>query len=191
MYKTLALCLALGVLLVVVILINFTKPESAEVKPRAYWFDLHRKSNLEYLYFGEMGNKSESALVKVFKVKSGIPGERPTPLPEKSGREYWKVSGKMEVFDNPETAPYFITLDVPVSDAPPFGPSPYLECNGQCDWVLPGAFGLHGVNGDDSRLSSQNPGSSGCVRHNDADIAFLYNLLDTEKSEVRYYVHDI
>lgn len=45
---------------------------------------------------------------------------------------------KVEAVDNPETAPYFLTLDIPVSDEEPFGPAPYLECDGQCNWVLPG-----------------------------------------------------
>ena len=68
---------------------------------------------------------------------------------------------------------------------------PYTECNGQCNWILPGAFGLHGVNGDLSRLSIENPGSSGCIRHSDEDITYLYNNLDPQKEEIRYYIEDI
>ena len=191
MHKTFGLILILVILLIIGGFDVFKKEERDDVAEKAHWFELHRKSNVEYLYFGEPGDKSKSALVKVFKVKGGIPGERPTPLPQVLGREYWEITAKTEVFDNPETAPYFLTLNVPVSEESPFGPSPYLECNGQCDWVLPGAFGLHGVNGDESRLSLQNPGSSGCVRHTDSDIAYLYNLLDPSKSGIRYYVFDI
>ena len=191
MYKTLGLVLILCVLLIIGMLQFPGKKENLETVQRTHWFELHRKSNVEYLYFGEPGDKMQSALVKVFKVKAGIPGERPTPLPQVLGREYWEITGKMEVFENPETAPYFLTLNVPVSEESPYGPSPYLECNGQCDWVLPGAFGLHGVNGDESRLGVENPGSSGCVRHADSDIAYLYNLLDVGKSPVQYYVYDI
>ncbi len=98
-----------------------------------------------------------------------------------------KVSAK----DNPETAPYFLTLDVPVGEEEPFGPTPYLECDGQCNWKLPGYFGLHGVNGDNSRLSKDNLGSSGCIRHKDEDITFLYNILDPKNKEIRYYIDDV
>lgn len=191
MYRTFGLIIVLGLLIAVGFYQSFKQEQFVEVNKKAYWFEMHRKSNAEYLYFGEPGVKELSALVKIFKVKPGIPGKRPTPLPELLGREYWRVTGKMEVFDNAETAPYFITLDVPLSSEPPFGPAPYLECNGQCDWVLPGAFGLHGVNGDASRLSNENPGSSGCVRHSDEDITFLYKLLDPVNSEIRYYVYDV
>ena len=111
-----------------------------------YWFLLHRKSNKEELFFGVPGVKEKSKLVKTFKVKTGRPGERPTPLPELVGREYWIITAKEPAFDNAETAPYFITLDVPAPEEPPYGPVPYLECDGQCDWDTYGAFGLHGVN---------------------------------------------
>lgn len=158
---------------------------------KEYWFILNRKSNQEFLYFGEAGNKDTSALVKTFEVKSGIPGQRPTPLPQLLGREYWLVTGEYKTSDNPETAPYFLTLDVPVSEDMPYGPVPYLECNGQCNWELPGAFGLHGNNGDPEKLAESNPGSSGCVRHTSEDITYLYNLLDPGNSQVRYYVYDI
>lgn len=191
MHKTFGLILILVILLIIGGFDAFKKEERVVIGEKAHWFELHRKSNVEYLYFGEPGKKSKSALVKVFKVKAGISGERPTPLPQVLGREYWEITGKVEVLDNPETAPYFLTLNVPVSEESPFGPSPYLECNGQCDWVLPGAFGLHGVNGDETRLGLENPGSSGCVRHSDSDIAYLYNLIDPAKSQVRYYIYDI
>lgn len=155
-----------------------------------YWFILHRKSNTEYLYKGMPGKISESKLIKIFKVKSGIPSERPTPLPKLVGKEYWVITRKAESHDNPETAPYFLTLNIPAPQIPPFGPEPYLECNGQCQWELPGEFGLHGVNGDNSRLSAENQGSSGCIRHTDSDITYLFNLLNPEKEKIRYYIED-
>ena len=159
------------------------------VEKSGYWFVLHRESNIELLYKGVLGDAKRSDLVRSFRVKTGVPGERPTPLPQMIGRDYWLVTAK-STSDNPETAPYFITLDVPTSDEPPFGPKPYEECGGQCDWVIPGAFGLHGVNGDPSRLSDENSGSSGCVRHSDEDITYLYKLLNPDKEEIRYYVED-
>jgi hypothetical protein len=159
-------------------------------KPVTYWFELRRKSNTEILYRGVPGERATSVPVRTFGVKTGIPGKRPTPLPKPIGREYWVLT-KKEPTDNPETAPYFLTLDIPVSDEIPYGPQPYLECDGQCNWELPGAFGLHGVNGDLSRLSADNPGSSGCIRHKDEDIAYLYTLLDPEKEEIRYYIEDV
>ena len=122
---------------------------------RSHWLLLHRKSNIEYLYYGFAGEKTKSTLVKTFKVKSGIPGERPTPLPSLLGKKYWIITEKHEETENPETAPYFLTLNVPVSDEEPFGPTPYLECNGQCNWILPGYFGLHGSGGDRRTRSRQ------------------------------------
>lgn len=157
----------------------------------SYWFVLHRKSNVEFLYLGEPGVKDRSTFVRAFKVKSGVPGEKPTPLPELLGRDYWLITDKMENFDNPETAPYFLTLDIPISEEEPYGPVPYGECNGQCNWILPGAFGLHGVNGDSNRLLSLDSGSSGCIRHSDEDITYLYNILDPDSSDIRYYIRDI
>lgn len=190
--KTLLLILTLFILLPLVYF-QFQEykkfPESQNKKE--YWLMLQRKSNKEYLYFGEPGGKHTSALVKVFKVKSGIPQERPTPLPKLLGKDYFLITQKFETFDNPETSPYFLTLNIPMSENPPFGPRPYLECNGQCNWRLPGAFGLHGVGGDLERLSNLNPGSSGCVRHSDEDITYLYNLLELEKEPVRYYIEDV
>lgn len=165
--------------------------EATEQPKKMYWFLLHRESNIEYLYFGLPNQPERSTLIKTFTVKTGRPGERPTPLPELVGREYWLVTAKTLVEDNPETAPYFITLDVPAPSEPPYGPSPYLECDGQCDWVTYGEFGLHGVNGDLSRLSPEDPGSSGCIRHTDEDITFLYNLLQPETEEIRYYIKAI
>lgn len=157
----------------------------------SYWLLLHRKSNMEFLYKGLPGQKEKSKLIKIFQVKPGIPGEKPTPLPQLLGREYWKITGKAETKDNPEIAPYFLILDIPYSEEFPFGPTPYLECNGQCDWILPGSFGLHGINGDLSRLAPENPGSSGCVRHRDEDITYLYNLFDPGQEEIRYYIEDV
>lgn len=156
----------------------------------SYWFLLNRKSNIEKLYQGVPGDENKSSLIKTFTVKTGIPGERPTPLPKLLGKSYWTIV-KKEISDNSETAPYFLTLDVPISDEWPFGPVPYLECNGQCNWVTPGFFGLHGTGGHPEKLSIEDPGSSGCIRHKDEDITYLYNLLEPEKGEIRYYIRDI
>lgn len=157
----------------------------------SYWLILHRKSNREFLYKGKLGEADKSTLIKTFKVKSGVAGKRPTPLPRLLGREYWVITRSFETGDNPETAPYFLSLNIPVTDSQPYGPAPYLECDGQCNWILPGEFGLHGVNGDLSKLSDQDPGSSGCIRHSDEDITYLYNLLSPQQQEVRYYIEDI
>ncbi len=156
-----------------------------------YWFVLLRTSNIEHLYRGVPGDEKKSKLIKTFAVKTGIPGERPTPLPELLGRGYWIIIERQESKDNPETAPYFLSLNIPVPEEEPYGPSPYLECNGQCSWGISGEFGLHGVNGDISRLSNEDLGSSGCIRHSDADITYLYNLLDPKNEEVRYYIEDV
>lgn len=159
---------------------------------QSYWFLLHRASNREELYRGTPGSVSGSTLVKSFNVKTGRPGERPTPLPqlvEGYGKNYWVIKEKHPETAT-ETAPYFMTLNTP-ADAPYFGPTPYTECGGeQCNWVTSGAFGLHGVDGDNSRLSADNPGSSGCIRHTNEDITYLYNLLDPQNSEIRYYIED-
>lgn len=155
-----------------------------------FWFVLHRRSNVEFLYHGKPGVKESSTLVKQFIVKSGNLEKKPTPLPHLVGREYWLITRKYSSTDNPETAPYFLELDIPVTDEPPFGPEPYLECDGQCDWELPGYFGLHGINGNAEKLSSHDVGSSGCVRHSDDDITYLYNLFDPENQTIRYYVVD-
>lgn len=171
------------------------KPESEKfIFPRqkeSYFLVLHRKSNTEYLYKGIAGDTNNSRLLKVFQVKSGIRGVSPTPLHDLMNREYWVITKKEPSFEDPETAPYFLTLDVPTTDEWPYGPVPYAECNGQCDWVIPGYFGLHGVNGDETRLSSENPGSFGCIRHSDSDITYLYNILTPENQEIRYYIRDI
>lgn len=153
----------------------------------AYWFILHRKSKQEFLYFGNPGDTAQSRLVKKFKVNTGKLTS-PTPLHDLLSRGYWLVTSKA-TSTNPETAPYFISLDVPVTDEAPFGPDPYPECSGKCDWELPGEFGLHGVNGNENKLFDL--GSSGCIRHSDSDITYLYNLLDPEKMEIRYYIKDI
>jgi lipoprotein-anchoring transpeptidase ErfK/SrfK len=156
-----------------------------------HWLVLHRTSNIEELYFGVAGNKSQSKVLKTFHVKTGIPGERPTPLPQLLGRRYWKIEKKEAQKDNPETAPYFLTLDIPAPETEPYGPTPYTECGGkQCSWVLPGAFGLHGIASNSAKLSIQDPGSSGCIRHSDEDITYLYNLLDPKKEEIRYYIQN-
>lgn len=153
---------------------------------KEHWMVLKRDENVEYLYWGEAGNRSNSDLVREFVVKTGVSGERPTPLPQKLGKNYWKIVKKYPSKENPETAPYFLELDVPIEDGF-FGPVPYDECNGQCSWELPGYFGLHGVNGDLSKLSKDDPGSSGCIRHSDEDITYLYNLLNVDEG-VRYYI---
>lgn len=188
----LALCLVLfgGLLLFRDIKAKQGVVSGAAIKRDSYWFILNRKSNIEKLYKGVLGDEKNSILIKTFVVKTGIPGERPTPLPSLMGRDYWIITEKTPVEDNPETAPYYLTLNIPVSDDVPYGPQPYMECNGQCNWQLPGAFGLHGIGGDESKISPENPGSSGCIRHRDEDITYLYNLLDL-KDEVRYYIYDI
>ncbi len=155
-----------------------------------YWFILQRKSNVELLYFGMPGDAEKSSLVKTFPVKVGIPGERPTPLPALLGRSYWIITHKNKVEDNPETAPYFLKLNIPYTEYEPFGPEPYMECNGQCNWVQPGEFGLHGIGDSETRLAEEDTGSSGCIRHTNEDITYLYTLLDLSQ-EVRYYVHDV
>ncbi len=168
---------------------SVSQSQNTEIEKRdLYWFELQRSSNIENLYKGIPGDKAQSIHVRSFRVKSGIPGERPTPLPQLVGREYWIITDKEEQRNNPETAPYFLTLDVPVSDITPFGPTPYEECNGQCDWILPGAFGLHGTGGNPLKLSDMDLGSSGCIRHSDEEITYLYNLLDPENNEIRYYI---
>lgn len=159
-----------------------------EVEVNKHWLMLHRKSNVELIYKGKPGDEKKSTLVRSFQVKTGMEG-RPTPLPQLYGREYWVITKKYATTENIETAPYFIELNIPHENETPFGPSPYLECNGQCNWELPGPFGLHGVNSDNSRLSLDNPGSSGCIRHTDSDITFLYNIINT-REQVRYYIQD-
>jgi len=180
---------------ILVLLIWFAKPQTidtdaADIQPM-YWMVLERKANIEYLYFGEVGNREASLKVKTFKVKSGVQGKKPTPLPKLLGRDYWLIVKKKTSAENPETAPYFLTLDVPVGEETPYGPVPYIECEGQCDWEIPGYFGLHGVGGDLSKLSESDVGSSGCVRHNDEDITLLYKLLDPERENIRYYIEDV
>lgn len=164
---------------------------ASETKKENYWFLLHRKSNVEYLYKGQPNDIKNSILIKTFQVKVGVPNQKPTPLPSLLGREYWKIIDKFETKDNIETAPYFLEFDVPNFDIDPFGPTPYMECNGQCHWEVPGPFGLHGIAGDPEKISKENPGSSGCIRHLDEDITYLYNLLDPKKEEIRYYIQDI
>lgn len=184
----------IGVIVVNVLLGLFLlhwQKSSVSPKPQEhYWFILHRKSNKEEIFKGLSGDKKDSSLLKTFQVKVGIPGKRPTPLPKLLNKEYWLITDKQEQKDNPETAPYFLTLNIPAPSEEPYGPVPYKECNGeQCNWVRQGTFGLHGINGDQSRLSPENPGSSGCIRHKDEDITYLFNLLDPSK-EIRYYIED-
>ncbi|MEK7558712.1 MAG: L,D-transpeptidase [Patescibacteria group bacterium] len=168
-----------------------TKPIIEAPQEKKYWLMLLRKSNIEKLYQGIPGDENKSQLIKTFKVKTGIPGKRPTPLPQLLGRQYWIITDKFDASEYPETAPYFLKLDVPVTDEYPYGPQPYEEClGGQCNWELPGYFGLHGINNDMTRLSPENEGSSGCIRHSDEDIIYLYNLINP-KDNVRYYIKDI
>ena len=164
---------------------------------QSYWFILHRKSGNEYLYYGTAGDINNSKIMRSFQVKTGAPWS-PTPLPALLGREYWLITAKESSQDNPETAPYFLQLDVPVTEEWPYGPVPYEECNDvftgekiQCDWILPGYFGLHGINGNSSKLGKNDLGSSGCIRHSDDDITYLYNLLDPKAQEIRYYIKDL
>lgn len=162
----------------------------SEKTETAYWLILYRKSNKEELYKGIPGNKDRSVLVKTFVVKTGMPGQRPTPLPQLLDRDYWIITEKHPETENPETAPYFLTLNVPGIEEEPFGPVPYEECDGQCQWVLPGAFGLHGTGGNPTKVSAEDPGSSGCIRHRDEDITYLFEVLDPQQQEIRYYVED-
>lgn len=157
--------------------------------PDKYWFLLHRKSNQEFLYQGVPGDINNSRLVRSFKVNTGIPNQKPTPLPQLLGREYWLVTSEIDSSESEETAPYFLTLDIPVTEEEPFGPQPYSECNGQCNWEIPGSFGLHGVADNPSKLSDE--GSSGCIRHSNEDITYLYQLLDPQTQEIRYYIQDV
>ena len=176
---------------------NGTDNVMSQTKKVQYWFVLHRKSEIEYLYKGVAGVVENSTLVKQFQVNTGVPGKKPTPLPRLLGRDYFLITKKFETKDIPETAPYFLEFDIPVPSDPPYGPAPYLECtlspgeagNGQCDWEIPGPFGLHGINGDEARLVDE--GSSGCIRHRDDDITYLYNLLEPTNEEIRYYIEDI
>src|SRR5690606_19080816 len=70
---------------------NKVDPPLIEKSPASYWFLLHRKSQKEYFYRGIPGDPQKSTLIKTFTVKTGIPGERPTPLPKLLGREYWVI----------------------------------------------------------------------------------------------------
>lgn len=167
------------------------KQTESSVKENSFWLILKRASNQEILYQGVPGDPSNSQIIKEFQVKTGIPGQRPTPLPEKLGREYWLLTSKLDTKENTETAPYFITLNIPYTDNEPYGPEPYEECGGQCNWELPGSFGLHGIASDSSKLAVENAGSSGCVRHSEEDITYLFNMLDLEKGPIRYYIKDI
>lgn len=186
-----ATMLAIGSFMVYTDLQRQVTPQAPPVL-HEHWMLYHRKSNIEFLYHGIPGQKNNSNLIKTFVVKGGAPGRKPTPLPALAGRDYWLLTDKLEAFDNEETSPYFLVLDVPIPSVFPFGPEPYLECAGsQCNWEVPGYFGLHGINGDESRISSENEGSSGCVRHRDEDITFLYHLLDLKNHHVRYYIEDV
>ncbi len=159
-------------------------------KQNEYWFKLHRKSKKEFFYKGVPGEINESELIKVFNVNVGISGERPTPLPTLVGKEYWNIIAKFDTNTDPETAPYFLTLDIPWTDVYPYGPEPYTECNGQCDWVRPGSFGLHGIAANPEKLTDA--GSSGCIRHTDEEITYLYTLLNpSPENPIRYYIEDV
>lgn len=193
-FKTSVLVVILGLLASLLVLqLNQQKPlitpnlETLQQTNAKHWFLLERKSKIEKLFFGTPGDISNSQLVKQFNINPGA-ADSPTPLPQLLGREYWLVIGKTPTPDDPETAPYFLILDIPYAEVEPYGPTPYLECNGQCNWKRAGSFGLHGT--------AQNPlklvdlGSSGCIRHKDEDITYLYNLIDPSQ-EVRYYINDI
>ena len=178
---------------------------------RQYWFLLHRKTDVnatetEGLYLGIPGDPNNSELLKTYTVNTGIPFDDPTPLPQLVGMEYWLINGSIT---NPggTMGPYFITLNIPFDDVSPLcnnpdplnpngcnGPVPYNECgparNQQCYWTLGGNFGLHGTNGSSSRLTDS--GSSGCIRHSDADITEIYNTIQSQinSGQIRYYVTD-
>ncbi len=175
---------------------NDLKDNKFDVSQKKYWFVLNRKSGTENLYLGTPGEANNSKLVRSFQVKTGAAWS-PTPHPKLVGRDYWKIIKKESSAYNPDTAPYFLQLDIPTSNEWPYGPVPYTECKDvnsgesiQCDWVLPGYFGLHGVGGNPAKLSKEDYGSSGCIRHRDEDISYLFNLLNPEKEEIRYYVED-
>lgn len=161
-----------------------------ETRDSKYWFVLHRNSNAEELFYGVPGEREGSELVRVMDVKPGVSGESPTPLPSLLGREYWVMIDKWDERENPETGPYFLQLDIDAPSDWPYGPVPYEECGGQCDWGKPGYFGLHGTGDDPTRISPENAGSLGCIRHSNEDIAYLYNLLDPKNQEIRYYIED-
>jgi lipoprotein-anchoring transpeptidase ErfK/SrfK len=185
--------LLLGLIVIGVMILNSSEEKATVLSSKShssYWFLLHRKQNVEYLYYGQAGDREKSTLIKTFRVKTGIPGKKPTPLPQLLDREYWVLTEKRDSKENPETAPYFLKLDIPTSETDPYGPEPYLECDGQCNWELPGDFGLHGIAGNAEKLSEENEGSSGCIRHSDEDISYLYNLLNPLE-EIRYYIEDI
>ncbi|MBI2621489.1 MAG: hypothetical protein HYW63_02470 [Candidatus Levybacteria bacterium] len=181
--------------------IDFPKQQGRGEIPapkKSHWLVLHRKSGNEFLYYGIVGDVNNSKIMRKFQVKAGIPGQSPTPLPSLLGRDYWLITKKESSANNLETAPYFLTLDVPVTEDWPYGPVPYEECLDfttgeakQCDWILPGYFGLHGINRNLSKLSDEDLGSFGCVRHSDSDITYLFNLLNPEAEEIRYYIEDI
>lgn len=167
-----------------------------EIPKASHWLMLQRKSGIEILYEGVPGDTNNSRILRRFQVKTGASWS-PTPLPKLLGKKYWTIVKKESSKDNPETAPYFLQLDVPTGEEWPYGPTPYTECldlngnNIQCDWILPGYFGLHGVNGNMSKLSREDYGSSGCIRHTDKDITYLFNILDPKREEIRYYIEDI
>lgn len=197
--RKIALFFVIGIVLLVGF-VFFSHKSSKLLAPEvknAYWFMLERKANVETLYKGTPGDVNNSEVVRVFQVKTGIAGKSPTPLPALMGREYWKIIKKESSAENIDTAPYFLTLDVPSGPDWPYGPTPYEECTNeegkkvQCDWGYPGYFGLHGTNGDKSKLGNENKGSLGCIRHTDEDITYLYDLLDPEREEIRYYIQDI
>lgn len=156
-----------------------------------YWFVLHRQSRTEDLYQGVPGDFTKSKKIKTFTIRPGQPNERPTPLPQLSNREYWNI-----VSMGPRggtVGPYFLVLDIPYDNANG-GPTPYTECDGgQCNWGA-GDFGLHGTGGDPGRVnndgSTSENWSSGCIRHFDADITDLYNLLASTNGNIRYYVEN-
>lgn len=199
--KLLILFVLIIVLIPVLSLLIYSKQEIKSeqiVTPKtSYWLMLHRKSSIEILYEGVPGDTNNSKIVRKFQVKTGAFWS-PTPLPKLLGRQYWKIIKKESSKENPETAPYFLQLDIPATEEWPYGPVPYEECKDiytgepiQCDWILPGYFGLHGISGNPSKLTEDDWGSSGCIRHKDEDITYLFNLLDPEKKEIRYYVTDI
>lgn len=171
--------------------IAYTPTQATQPEDRnQYWFLLRRHSKKEILYLGFPGDEERSKQVAQYNVNPGIPGERPTPLPQLTGRDYWTITQIRPTTDSERSSlgPYFLTFDVPNSFSPPYGPVPYNECDGQCNWVTPGEFGLHGINGDSSKLTDA--GSSGCVRHSDQDITAIYNALNG-KQNIRYYIEDI
>lgn len=179
---------------------SLSPPTPTQTPTDNYWFLLDRLNKKEYLFQGPVGVRDRKYLVREFTVLPGLSGQTPTPVPSKvtPTREYWTFNSatlKSPVGDISNGGqPGFLKLDIPYDNSLG-GPVPYLECGpsgtSQCNWNTPGAFGLHGV---DNNHPLTDPGSSGCIRHNNTDIQYLYNLLsnvvNNNPNTIRYYIED-